>query len=523
VAWSPDGTRIAGAANGAWARIWAADSGRALTPKLKHLYACESVIFSPEGSRLASGGHDGRVQIWNAVTGQLAAARIQCGEAVMKMAFSKNSDHLLITAHPWNDRSRPRSGTVQLWDLRHRGPSPEHFVNGKSEAVAWSPDGSLWASHENGGGSALHVAGQNAVMLPDSTISGWARGLAFLPDGKRLLVVSTTGEFSIWSVFERRRLLGPIQLGTVESVCLFPDGKKVVIGLLSGEVVIRNTQDGAVILKLPAHKAPLNCVAASADGAYVATVGEDGCCFVSEALTGKLLFPAIQADDEIVSVQFSHDGRWIVTASHDRTVRVWDTRTGVARGLAMRHDGEVAYAQFSPDDTQVLSADRSGAARIWSAATGEPQSDPMRHTTALRHARFSPDGRRLVTEDHTGLRLWESASSEPLTLIQPHPTNIGIGFFSGGQHTAFSPDGKSVIQGTATKSALRWDFPPPPLPAPEWLPDLLEAVGGLRITGQSALQPVAFSRWIDMRKKLRDLPGDDFYTNWVHRFCKDDP
>jgi hypothetical protein len=80
-----------------------------------------------------------------------------------------------------------------------------------------------------------------------------------------------------------------------------------------------------------------------------------------------------------------------------------------------------------------------------------------------------------------------------------------------------------VIQGTATKSALRWDFPPPPLPAPEWLPDLLEAVGGLRITGQSALQPVAFSRWIDMRKKLRDLPGDDFYTNWVHRFCKDDP
>jgi WD40 repeat protein len=189
----------------------------------------------------------------------------------------------------------------------------------------------------------------------------------------------------------------------------------------------------------------------------------------------------------------------------------------------MRHDGEVAYAQFSPDDRVVLSADRSGAARLWSASTGEPLGDPMRHSTALRHAQFSPDGLRIVTEDHTGLRLWESATGEPLTLRQPHPTLIGIGFFSRGQHTVFSPDGNSVLQGTATANVLRWDFPAPPVPAPGWLPELLEAVAGLRITENKALQPVPFSSWIDLRAKLRALPGEDFYAHWARQFCGDEP
>jgi WD40 repeat protein len=526
VAWSPDSKRIAGAAKGAWARIWEAETGRALTPKLNHLYECACVAFSPDGTALVSGGSDGMAQRWDAFSGQLLGARITHREAVMKAVFSKNGDHLLLVAHPWNVRSRPRGGTVQLWDLRHRGPSAwrYRYPNGKTAgAVAWSPDGSRWASHAVGGESTLHAVGQPTVTLPGSSIGGWARGLAFLPDGERLLVVGTAGEFSVWSLADRRRTLGPLQLGKVEGVCLFPDGRQVAIGLLNGKVAIRDTSTGAVMRTLPAHHAPLNCVDVSPDGSLVATAGEDGQCFVSDAATGNPLFAPIQADDEFVSVQFSHDGRWIVTASHDRTVRVWNARTGAQRGPEMRHDGEVAYAQFSPDGRVVLSADRSGAARLWSASTGEPLGDPMRHSTALRHARFSPDGRRIVTEDHTGLRLWETATGEPLTLRQPHPTLIGIGFFSRGQHTAFSPDGSSVLQGTATANVLRWDFPPPPVPAPGWLPELLEAVAGLRITNNKALQPVRHSRWIDLRQKLRALPGEDFYARWARQFCGDVP
>jgi WD40 repeat protein len=524
-AWSPDGTRLAGASHAGWARVWDATGGRAITPRLNHLYGCSCVTFSPDGHQLLSGGDEGVARRWNPATGAPVGALINHHEAVMGAAFSARGDRLLLVAHPWNDRSKPRGGTAQLWDLQHRGPLPWRYrpagATSSTSSVAWSPDGSLWATNMVGGEVTLHAEGQPPVTLPASKKEGWARGLTFLPDGRYLLVVSTVGEVSVWSIETRQRTLGPLNIGPVEGVCLLPDGGRAVIGMLSGEVAVWDLARGVIVSHLPTHRAPINCVDVSPDGRFVASAGEDGQCIVSDVATGQSLFPAIQADDEFVSVQFSHDGRWIVTASHDRTARMWDARTGVARGPALRHDGEVAYAEFSPDDARVLTADRAGAARLWSAATGEPLTDSMRHTTALRHARFSPDGRRIVTEDHTGLRFWETATGEPLAVLQPHPTSIGIGFFSHGMHVAFSPDGQSVLHGTATADALRWDFPAPPVPAPEWLPELLEAVASLSVTDGNALAVVPSTRWLALRDRLRDLPGEDFYSRWARRYCRE--
>jgi WD40 repeat protein len=521
VTWSPDGKRLAGGAVNNWARVWDPSSGRAVTPKLKHHYACCSVVFSPDGRTLISGGHDGVSRRWDLASSLPTAAPILHREAVIGSEHCLDGVKLLVVNHPWNDRSNPRGGTARLWDLEPRGRRPLRFVDPLSRSassVAWSPDGTVWVGNGVGGGLVMQVGEEAPFALPGSKIQGWARGMGFLPDGDRFLVVSTTGEYSLWSVAEQRRVFGPVALGSVESVRLFPDGKRVVIGLTSGEVAVREVATAAVLVKLPAHRAPLNCVDVSPDGRVVASAGEDGRCLLSDAATGQPLVPVIEADDEFVSVRFSHDGKWIVTASHDRTARIWGVTSGALRGHEMRHDGEVAYAEFSPDDTRVLTADRSGAATLWHAATGEPIGDPMRHGSALRHARFSPDGTRLVTEDHLGQRLWESASGEPLTLLQPHPTGIGIGFFSQGTHTSFSPDGRSVLHGTASRDFLRWDFPAPPVPAPAWLPDLLEAVAGLSITESNRLVHESGNRWLEMRVRLAGLTGDDFYARWARDY-----
>lgn len=521
VTWSPDGKRLAGGAVNNWARVWDPSSGRAVTPKLKHHYACCSVVFSPDGRTLISGGHDGVSRRWDLASSLPTAAPILHREAVIGSEHCLDGVKLLVVNHPWNDRSNPRGGTAGLWDLAPRGRRPLRFVDPLSRSassVAWSPDGTVWVGNGVGGGLVMQVGEEAPFALPGSKIQGWARGMGFLPDGDRFLVVSTTGEYSLWSVAERRRVFGPVALGSVESVRLFPDGKRVVIGLTSGEVAVREIATAAVLVKLPAHRAPLNCVDVSPDGRVVATAGEDGRCLLSDAATGQPLVPVIEADDEFVSVRFSHDGKWIVTASHDRTARIWGVTSGALRGHEMRHDGEVAYAEFSPDDTRVLTADRSGAATLWHAATGEPIGDPMRHGSALRHARFNPDGTRLVTEDHLGQRLWESASGEPLTLLQPHPTGIGIGFFSQGTHTSFSPDGRSVLHGTASRDFLRWDFPAPPVPAPAWLPDLLEAVAGLSITESNRLVHESGNRWLEMRVRLAGLTGEDFYARWARDY-----
>ena len=84
---------------------------------------------------------------------------------------------------------------------------------------------------------------------------------------------------------------------------------------------------------------------------------------------------------------------------------------------------------------------------------------------------------------------------------------------------AFSPDGESVLHGTNTLDAMVWHFPEPPVPAPAWLPELLESLAGLRVAGSNAAEPVPFTRWLELRDRLQSVPGDDFYARWAREYC----
>jgi WD40 repeat protein len=320
-----------------------------------------------------------------------------------------------------------------------------------------------------------------------------------------------------------RRILGPLNIGSTETGRFSHDGMKLLVGATDGGVTLLDLGNGTVICRPQRHIAPLNGLAFSPDDRVIATAGEDGQCFISDAATGRLLTPVIRHDNEIVSVQFSPDGKWIVTSSHDRTARMWNARTGEPHGEPMLHRGEVAYAEFNHRGNMVLTACRDGTTRLWDAQTGAAVTEPMMHTSALRGASFSGDDRRIVTEDHDGLRLWEAATGEPLSILQPHPTSRGIGYNAQGLHVAFSPDGESVLQGTASRDAMIWHFPEPPLPAPAWLPELLEAMAASRITSGNVLEGVPSQRWLELREKLRTLPGEDFYARWARAFCAEAP
>lgn len=530
-AWSPDGTRLAGAAVNAWARIWDAATGRAITPRLEHLYRCSAVAFSPDGRMLFSGGADGSVRRWETTRGRRMGATLDLPSAVMGLGVSLDGTHLLVIARPWNSSTPARGGIAQLWDLRPPGEHPWVYRDGKTtSAIAWSSDGRRYATGSVSGSVVVHEVATGTSTVLTTVADGWIRGLAFLDDDRKLGYATNGGTFGVWSLEQGNAAIGPLRLGPIESAHFFANGTRLLTGLNSGEVILWDLSPGVaadasqksrILLRLPSHRTALNDVAISPDSRAIASAGEDGQCLVSDAATGQLLFPPIQSVDEIVSAQFSADSRWLVTASHDRTARIWDARTGAPHGPPLRHDGEVAYAEFSPDGTRVLTADRTGAARLWSVATGVPLTEPLRHATALRSATFSPDGLRVVTEDHEGLRLWETATGEPLTLLQPHPASLGIGFHSQGMQARFSPDGRKVLHGCATSDVILWSFPVPPVPAPAWLPDLLEAIASLSVTDGNALTVVPSTRWLALRDRLRVLPGEDFYSRWGRQYCRD--
>ncbi len=516
-AWAPDGGRLAAASSNGWVRVWDAH-GTPLSPLLWHRYFATGTRFAPDGATLFSSGSDGLIFRTDPLTGRRTGAPLMHPKAVMSFDISPDGSRLVAVSRPWNDRAETRYGIAMLWDVRRHAPEPQRFDHGGfGAAVAWSPDGRSFALSTTSGLLALFSAGDGELLWEARTRS-YARGMTFLPGG--LLGIATMGgEITIFSAADGSMVLGPIMTDELEAAWFAPCGRLLATGALNGEVLVWDLADGKVVTRPPAHTAPLNGLGWSPDGRLVASAAEDGLCIVSDAATGRPLFEPLRSENEFVSVRFSADGRSIVTASHDGTAGVWNALTGEPLTPPLRHQSEVAHASFDSSGERIVTLGRDGVARVWDARDGTPLGEAMRHPRALRSASFCPDGRRIVTEDHEGLRLWDAATGEPLTLTLPRPTLIGIGYDGQGLRATFCPEGRRVLHGTATSDTVIWDFPDPPAPAPAWLPDLLEAAATLALDERGVAAPLPAERWLSLRTTLRDLEGEGFYETWARRFA----
>jgi WD40 repeat protein len=121
----------------------------------------------------------------------------------------------------------------------------------------------------------------------------------------------------------------------------------------------------------------------------------------------------------------------------------------------------VHTARFSPDGKRVVTASEDWTARLWDAATGQPLGSPFVHTASVRDAEFSPDGS------------WVATASE--------------------------------------RSAWIWPVARPCLVAPEWLPELAEAVGGLRQAAELSTESVPPAKLLELQHRLGTIgsaPGN---------------
>jgi RNA polymerase sigma factor (sigma-70 family) len=371
--------------------------------KLDEAGPVTAVAFAPDGKSFAAGGPKTQPFLYRA-DGTAAAVAVPRDTGTFSLAYSPDGKHLATARKDDVARYDARSWDFDPW------PNADAFKGSGVTAVAYSPDGKRLAVSDGKRTRVIDLVGSGEVSMggppaAEKNPNPLPAGVAWAPDGKRLALIRHEKWEGHWPV------------------------------------VLWGAGDGRGMELLSGH------------------------------------------DDPVQSVAWSKDGKWVATGGADGKVVLWDAATGKelhridVGGRSGKSD--VRALAFSPDGTTLAAAvefDEGKNARrvvLIRPATGERYQDLQFFTHPPRALAFSPDGKTLVVgcgrdNDKAGeVRLFttdpdpKAPPAPPAGAAAPDPGWAQVATLT--HHAgpvdsvAFAPDGKWFVSGGGDGRVFRWD------------------------------------------------------------------
>ncbi len=313
------GLLACGTTNGRLILLSTAD-GTVVANQYTHHGWVYAVVFDATGRRLATTGEDGAIRLWDAKTGEGAGILAGHSRAVRAAAFNPDGRYLA---------SGSEDGSIRLWDLATGAPLAEFIARHSAAALAFHPDGHLFAAAE---GESINIREVKSVPTHDyrtvAEISGTARPLvavAFSPDGAALTSVGADRTTRTWETATGRHLAQGRHTDRGDNSDSLGKGDRIPSGPMS-------------------VTCPEGQLEAVADGSAVR---------LNEARTGTLIGRLTGHLGPVTALAVAPDGRLLATASTDGTIRLWYPATATAVATLLGLPGG-AWAVLLPDGTYKL-------------------------------------------------------------------------------------------------------------------------------------------------------------------------
>ncbi len=384
---SPDGTRVATAAEDRTARIWDLATGAELF-RLEHPGDPETIDWSPDGRVIATGCDDDVCRLWSPETGSVVLELKDATAAVRFVRFSADGTRLVVGAYD----ATLRVYCTQTWTVvaEHRLP-----IQWERAAVV---AGDRLVVGSFGAAPVFHPPFDERPVPPTFGINTLWAG-----DG-RLVIGRDDGR--IIDVLEARELVRHASI--VNTVTLSPDRTLVASGDYRGVLRLTEWRGGRSTEVVVGRGGPINTATFTDDGRFLFTAGYDGHVRQWTA-AGELVDDWTAHHAPIKSIAWStHDGGLLVAGSSDGTLSAWHGRTERWRAggddTVLVNSVAVADEDRSAAAGVVVSASRDLHVRRWDLATGAlVERLPRVHRKSVKAIVVTRDGDRIVSGAYDGI------------------------------------------------------------------------------------------------------------------------
>ena len=335
-------------------------------------------------------------------------------QAVRGVAFSRDGT---TVASAGND------STVKLWNVATRTIIRTLEHDSRVEAVAFSPNGNLLASHSYDVNLWDYATGRKIATLFRTYGGG---SVAFSPDGTILAAGSPDNKVRLWEVSTHREIATFVHGGigpSLHTVAFSPTTQVLASGSQDGTIKLWDVSTKGYIATLEAHSGSVFSVAFSPDGTKLASTG----------------------------IKRDSTGDW------DSTVKLWDVEKRETIATLDAHSGWIRTLAFSPHGTVLASGSYDNTVRLWDVETRrnfatlgtENTTSLGGHLGRVHAVAFSPSGDTLASGVTVGGGPYSSESGPP-------PQRGEIHLWDVSQYTSAAPPSA----GSNTNAVLSLDLIP---------------------------------------------------------------
>ena len=381
------------------------------------------------------------------------------------VAISPDSRYLL---------SGSRDESVRLWELQTGILLHTFDVGAEVRSVHFSPDGTrAIAGDDRGRITVFDLSGEQKIATFANKKGGIGDGesMGVFPDGKRVVIGHNGNNLHVWDLQSGNLLqaLGGDEIRfrnvpnyvrvEADSQAILPDGRLVFGGYQSGKIKLWDVNTGTLVWEIDAHPGPVHSLRVAKDGTYLFSGSTDG--LKQWNIAQKQLVRHYSDLNQVWVVNLSPDEKqaWLAVDGsgpflpRNNRVLLLDLasgRTTSGEGMSARRFSSAL--SLAPDGSVVAAGDTQGNITLWAGRTGELRQVLRGSNGMLNDVAVSKTGLRIATVAmDKNVYLWDGELIASTAILRGHT--------SWPNSAVFSPAGNTLLTSARSQDVVRlWDL-----------------------------------------------------------------